>query len=57
MDGNFRCSSTWSYAGRWAAFCTYGNGKCAILGKDILRQKYVGEIQMCQQQALRTVLV
>ena len=47
MDGNFRSSSTWIFAGRWAAFCACGAGKCAILGKDILRQKYVGKIQMC----------
>jgi len=33
MDGNVRCSSTLSFARRWAGFCTYGTGKCVILGK------------------------
>jgi hypothetical protein len=43
MDGNFRCSSTLSTAGRWAGFCTHGIGKCVILGTGTMKAEMCGK--------------
>jgi hypothetical protein len=43
MNGNFRCSSTLSFAGRWAGFCTHGTGKCVILGKGNFKAEICGK--------------